>query len=61
VMYGAGKAVDVPNAHNIAKNIKYLAKIPNDEYMQYCDNARKAARIYSFENLTKKLIKILMY
>lgn len=61
VMYGAGKAVDVPNAHNIAKNIKYLAKMPNDEYIQYCDNARKAARIYSFENLTKNLIKILMY
>lgn len=59
IMHNVGKDVHIPSPKNIAMSIEYFAKLSRDEYMQYCDNARKAAEIYSFENLTNKLLEVI--
>lgn len=55
----AGIQVETPTAENIAEAVQYFVDVPQSEYWQYCENAKSAARVYAFEELTRKLLSIM--
>lgn len=59
VEYNAGMEVETPTPENIAKAIEAFADMDGETYRQYCRNARKGAENYDFQNLTKKLLKVM--
>ena len=59
VQCSAGVEIANPTAESIARKIEDFAMMNEETYNQYCKNARKGAEQYDFENLTKKLLKIM--
>lgn len=59
VVWGAGQEVNEPTAENIARAIESFVSMDEATYLQYSRNAELAAREYSFEALTKKLLSII--
>lgn len=59
VMYHAGSCVNTPSAENIASEIERFATLSPEEHLSYCENAARAAKKYSFEELTKQLISLI--
>lgn len=57
--YRAGIDLETDKASDIANNIQLFAKLPGNEYQEYCENARFAATDYDIKVLTERLIKIL--
>lgn len=59
VIRGASVEISEPTAENIARGIERFVSMDEREYQRYSDNAAAAAREYSFEELTKKLVAII--
>ena len=59
VIRGASVEISEPTAENIARGIERFVSMDEREYQRYSDNAAAAAREYSFEALTKKLMAII--
>lgn len=57
--YGAGTELENSSVGSITKAILNYKSLSKQEYEEQCTNARKAANDYSFENLSKGLIKIM--
>ena len=55
---GCGMSVDEPTAENIARAIEHFAEMEKAEYDSYCERAKQAAKIYSFESHAKRLAEI---
>lgn len=56
---GAGAGVEDATPENIARAIESFALMPESEYAVYAQNAAKAAQVYDFENLTRKLMDVI--
>lgn len=59
VMVGAARTVEQPAPEMIAREIEQIAQLPTQEYEALCQAAEQGAQIYSFANLTKKLIEVI--
>jgi len=59
VVMGASVEVSDPTAENIARAIEAIVAMDGTEYAAYCEKSIAAARVYSFENLTKKLLAVI--
>lgn len=59
VVMGASVEVSDPTADNIARAIEAIVAMDGTEYAAYCEKSIAAARVYSFENLTKKLLAVI--
>jgi len=59
ITFEAGTDISEPTAVNIAAEIERYAEMSDEEYMAYCQNAKRAAKEYDFANLTKKLIDVI--
>lgn len=59
VVHGASMEVKEPSAENIARAIEQFASMDPQEYQKYSENAKLAAQEYSFEALTKKLMRVI--
>ena len=57
--YNCGVLTDGFEPKNLADGIKKMAKMLEKEKMEMALNARKAAQVYDFKNLTKNLIDII--
>lgn len=57
--YNAGLELENSSAESIAKSILYFKELDKASYSTYCENARRAALDYSFENLSGALIDII--
>jgi len=57
--YGAGIELSDSSPMNIADTILDFKNLPEDEYDNYCMNAKKAAIDYDFAKLTEQLIAII--
>ena len=57
-VYHAGITYAEDNAEGIAQVIDKFASMDVSAYQVYCQNARKMAKAYSYENLAKKLIEV---
>lgn len=57
--YSAGISCDTAEADVLAKAVIDFAEMESDKYEVLCKNAREAARVYDFANLTQKLIDVL--
>lgn len=57
--YEAGIELIDSSAEHIAESIIFFKKMPAEEYMRYCANARKAAEDYDFKQLTSKLLALI--
>lgn len=55
----AGIEVSSGDAEKIAEKIEEVARLETNKYMDYCNNAKKAAKKYDFKNLTVLLLKII--
>lgn len=55
----AGITVDNPTAIEIAERIERMTQLSDREYGDFCYNARTAAELYDFKNLTKKLMDVI--
>ena len=59
VLWDAGTEVTEPTAESIAKAIMKFVDMDKKQLKHYSDNALAAAKEYSFETLTKKLLSII--
>lgn len=59
VLWNAGTEVREPTAENIARAIEAFVHMDKQTYDNYSRNAAAAAKAYSFEELTKKLLVII--
>lgn len=59
VVCGAGTEVSDPTPENIAHAIEEFVRMDKATYIQYSQNAAAAAKVYSFEELTKKLYAVI--
>lgn len=59
VKYGAGSAVEEPTVKSVVQGIEYMKSLSAEEYAAYCEHAKKAAEVYSFEELTKQLLAVI--
>ena len=59
VLWNAGTQVEDPTPEHVAAAIEAYAAMPQQQYAEYADNARKAAQEYDFAHLTEKLFKII--
>lgn len=57
--YKCGIVADNADAEELADEIIRFSRIPERDYLEYCNNAIKAANDYDFKVLTKKLIEII--
>ncbi len=57
--YNAGIELTEANPQKIAKSILYFETLKDEDYNEYCINARRAALDYDFKILTDELIKII--
>ena len=55
IMMNAGIEVKDSSPKNVAESIKKISMMNENEYEEYCANARSAAQQYDFVNLTKEL------
>lgn len=60
VQVKAGIDISEPTATNIAKAIEYFVTLDTEEYQRFCANARKGADVFDFQNLTKKLVDVIL-
>ncbi|HBN06388.1 MAG TPA: hypothetical protein DD434_11475 [Bacteroidales bacterium] len=58
--YNCGITVSSGSAEELAKGILKFYNMPKEEYNKYCSNAIKAANDFDFNELTKKLINIIV-
>ncbi len=59
IKFHAGKEAENNKPETIAKEIERFYLLPQNEYEEYCNNAKKAAEAYDFKNLTVQLINII--
>ena len=59
VMLDASLCVDDPTAQNIAQAVMEVADMDCEQYEKLCENAKKAAVMYDFRNLSRKLLHII--
>ena len=56
IMGNAGVAVDTADPKDIARKIEEFVNMDSEQYINYCNAARKTAEEYDFKILTKKLL-----
>lgn len=59
IMMNAGVEVKDASCQSIAQAVEQLAASDRKTYEAFCENARNAAEVYSFENLTKDLLEVI--
>ena len=57
--YGTGIELTTSDPQTIAKSVVDLVDSRQEMYRRYCMNTERAARDYSFDNLTRRLIEII--
>lgn len=57
--YGAGVTLPTQDTEALCQEVLRFARMPKEEYEQYCKNARHAAEQYDYQELTQKLLEIL--
>ena len=57
--YNCGIVVDKANENELARAIIQCSNLSNNDYEEYCENAKKAAEDFDFKILTQKLVKVL--
>jgi glycosyltransferase involved in cell wall biosynthesis len=57
--YQSGIEIEYRNPQDLAKSILKFKNLSKSKYVEYCNNARKAAVDYDYKKLTKKLINII--
>ena len=60
-IWKAGIDIEDSSIENIADKILQMRKMPQEEYLSYCRNARIAAENYDFKKLTTDLADILKW
>ena len=56
---GAGVELSNPSGNELADAVIRFSKMPKEEYKRYCENARNAAAMYDYRNLSKKIDRII--
>lgn len=57
--YQCGMSIEQCNARNLAKSIRNMKRMQEEEYERYCLNAKKAASNFDFNVLTEKLTEVI--
>ncbi|MBR5659649.1 MAG: glycosyltransferase family 4 protein [Lachnospiraceae bacterium] len=56
---GAGVELSNPSGNELADAVIRFSEMPKEEYERYCENARNAAAMYDYRNLSKKIDRII--
>lgn len=56
---GAGVELSNPSGDELADAVIRFSEMPKEEYKRYCENARNAAAMYDYRNLSKKIDRII--
>ena len=57
--YGAGVTLPTQDTEEMCRQVLRFAHMPQEEYRQICQNARRAAQDYDYRALTQRLLQIL--
>ena len=57
--YGCGVCEQIEDGAHYAAVIRRMKELPREEYLRYCQNARRAAEDYDFKRLTDKLMAVI--